>query len=121
MIIIFLGFIFLIFSFFGGLILILPYFYLYAKAVDESCMIKKTGTKNLVEGDWLYKDVKIGKKTIKAKWDGLNRNEINLLKKSNKKVLVRQGIAFVPVFLIAFLILIYLWFNKINLGFCALG
>ena len=82
-------------------------------------MIKNVKTPELVEGDWLYKNVKIGKKLIKAKWDGLSSADIKLLKKK-KFVLIRQGIPFVPVFLIAFLILIYIWFYKLNLGFCFL-
>lgn len=97
----------ILFFYFGVLIFILPYFYLYAKSVDESCMIKKIKPTNLTEGDWLYKDVKIGKKLIKAKWDGLDKKEIGLLRKKREEVLIRQGIAFVPVFLISFLVLVY--------------
>ena len=121
MLLIFFGFTDLIFSFFGFLILILPYVYIFAKAVDEACMIKKVKFSELVEGDWLYKDVKIGKQLIKAKWDGLSKEEIKLLRKKKKSVLIRQGIPFIPVFLIAFLILIYIWYYKINLGFCFLS
>ena len=64
---------------------------------------------------------KEAQKTIKAKWDGLSDADIKLLKKKKKFVLIRQGIPFVPVFLITFLILIYIWFYKINLGFCFLN
>ena len=121
MILVFFGFVDLIFSYFGFLILVLPYIYLFAKAIDEACMIKNVKVSELVEGDWLYKDVKVGKKLIKAKWDGLNKKEIILIKKKYNSVLIRQGIPFVPVFLIAFLILIYIWFYRINLGFCFLN
>lgn len=95
----------------GILIFIIPYFYFSAKSLDEVCMIKKIYPKNLTEGDWLYKDVRIGNKTIKKSWDGLTKEEIKLLKK-NKYVLVRQGIPFSPAFLISFLILIYFWFFR---------
>ena len=93
----------------GILIFIMPYFYIYAKAVDESCMIKKIKTSELTEGDWLYKNIKIGKKTLKARWDGLKKNEIKQLKKKYKTVLVRYGIPFSPVFLLSFLIFLYFW------------
>ena len=95
----------------GILIFILPYFYIYAKAVDETSMIKKISTGKLVEGDWLYKDLKMGGKTIKAKWEGLKKEEIARIKKKYKTILVRQGIPFAPVFLISFLILIYFWMS----------
>jgi len=97
--------------YFGILIFIIPYFYLSAKAIDEVCMIKKISPKNLTEGDWLYRDVRIGNRIIKKRWDGLTKEEIKLLKKKNY-VFVRQGIPFSPAFLIAFLFLIYFWFFR---------
>lgn len=87
----------------------IPYVYMYAKAVDESCMIKKTKTTELTEGDWLYKDVLVKGKVIKATWDGLTKEQIKLLKRSQKFVLIRHGIPFSPAFLISFLILIWIW------------
>ncbi len=103
------GFLEPVFFALGILIFLLPYLYVYTKAVDESCLVKKVDAKNLTVGDLLYKDVKVGKRKIKASWDGLKENEIKKLKKRNKKVLIRSGIPFSPVFLISFLILIYLW------------
>lgn len=105
-----------LFFYVGALIFGLSYFYVYAKTVDECCMTKKIKVKNLREGDWLYKDVKVGKKTIKASWDGLTKDDIIFLRKNKKKVLVRHGIPFVPVFLISFLILVYLVYQG-HLGF----
>ena len=119
----FLGIIFLLFGFLqlpfellGVVIFLTPYLYIYTKAVDEACMIKKIKTEKLREGDWLYSDVKIGRKTIKAKWDGLTKKEISELKKRYKQVRIREGIFFSPVFLITFLILIILFILNINLG-----
>jgi len=106
-----LGFVQMVFFYFGILFFILPYLFLYAKSADECCMVKKIDVQKLREGDWLYRDVKIGRKVIKAKWDGLNKNEIRLIRKKLKVVTIRKGIAFVPVFLISFLILIYLWYS----------
>lgn len=97
----------------GIFIFILPYFYIYAKAVDESCMIRKTSVENLSEGDWIYRNIRIGKQFIKANWEGLTKKEIRLIRKNKKFVLIRQGIPFTPVFLFGFLIFIY--FIKTNL------
>lgn len=104
---------------FGVFVFILPYFYVYIKSVDESCMIKKVKTFNLEEGDWLYKNVRVGKKLIIANWNGLDRKDIRLIKKRYKAILIRQGIPFTPVFLISFLILLYIWFSGLwqNFGF----
>ena len=102
-----------IFLILGVLIFISSYFYIFAKAVDESCMIKKIKSSQLTEGDWLYKNVRIDRKYIKASWEGLNKKEIKSIQKNYKSILIRQGIPFVPVFLISFLILFYL----LNTGF----
>ncbi len=99
-----------IFFFLGLFIFFLPYFYLHAKTVDESCLIKKVNSKNLVEGDWLYADLKVGKKIFKANWHGLTHKQIKEIQKKHKSINVRQGIPFVPVFLISFLALFYVYF-----------
>ncbi|MBU2104326.1 MAG: A24 family peptidase [Nanoarchaeota archaeon] len=105
-----LGFLETALFFFGALIFFFSYLYVYTKAVDESCMVKRVFSKDLAEGDWLYEDVKIKGKLIKANWVGLSRDEISMIRKYKKKIKIRRGIPFVPVFLISFLILIYLWF-----------
>jgi len=94
----------------GILFFIFEYLFIFAKAVEEVCMVKKIKTSKLTEGDWLYQDVKIGKKLIKSKWDGLDKKEIILLKKYKRYVIVKQGIPFVPVFWISFLVWVYLIF-----------
>jgi len=99
----------------GILIFILPYFYVYAKAVDEVCMVKKVKTSQLAEGDWLYKDLKVRKKLIKVSWGGLSKEEIREIKNKYKEIKIKQGIPFTPVFLFSFLILILLYFLKIEL------
>lgn len=103
--------------YFGILVFIFPYLYLYSKLVDEACMIKIVKPQELTEGDWLYRDVKIGKTIIKASWDGLDKKDILKLKKKGKDVKIRFGIPFVPVFLISFGILVYLWFSELFFGF----
>lgn len=101
-----LGFLEKMFFILGVLIFFSSYLYLYSKAVDEVCMIKKIKTKDLREGDWLYSDLKIGNKKLRAKWDGINKKDIKQIIKRYKEVKIRQGIAFSPVFLISFIIFI---------------
>lgn len=99
-----------IFLYLGILVFISPYIYFSAKSIDEACMVKKINTKELTEGDWLYRNIKIGKKIIEARWSGLSNEEISLLKKKKKEVLIREGIPFSPVFILSYVILIYLIF-----------
>jgi len=107
----FLGFVIEIFLIFGVLVFVFLNLYIYAKAVDESSMIRKIKTGKLTEGDWLYKNTKVGRKTIKTSWEGLSKKEIGLLKKKYKEIKIRYGIPFSPVFLISFLILLWFFWN----------
>ncbi len=113
-VLIFLTLIFLIFNFqnslfiFSFLILSLMHpLYIYSKAIEISCMIKLTSPNKLTEGDWLEKDVKIGNKFIKKSVHGLSKKDIEFLKKTKKKVWIKNGIPFSPAFLIAFLIMVF--------------
>ncbi|MDD5700256.1 MAG: prepilin peptidase [Candidatus Nanoarchaeia archaeon] len=99
----------------GILIFLLPMLYIFAKSTEESCMKKNTAPKLLREGDLLYSDVKLGKKLIKAEWGGLSKEEIKLLQRRNKLVMIKHGIAFSIVFLISLLLLIYIYFINTSL------
>ncbi len=95
------------------LIIIMPLVFLYARSVDESCMIKEVSVKKLREGDWLFENLVLSNnKKIKKDWQGLTLKQIKLIKKKykGKKVLIRQGIPFTPVFLISYVVLIYFYF-----------
>lgn len=114
----FLGIVFLVLSFkikpffyLGIFMVFIIYYYLFVKSIDESYMVKKIKTTRLTLGDWLYKDVKVGKKVVRATWDGLGEEDIALLKKK-KYVLIRDGLQFAPVFLMSLLVfyLILLFF-----------
>ena len=90
-------------------ILLALYFYLFVaiKSVENIFFYKKVSPDKLVEGDWLASDVKIRKKTILNKKTILEKQHILELQKLNiKKVLIKEGIPFVPPFLIGTIIAI---------------
>lgn len=78
--------------------------FIFAKAIEGGAMIIEVSAKDLREGDWLSKDVKIGKSLIKSSWEGLSKKDIYILKKLNRKVKIKEGIPFVPVFFIALIL-----------------
>jgi len=88
------------------------YMWMFVKIIEESCMIKKVPVSKLTEGDWIHKDIFIGKKYIAGPKDlGISREQIAILKKYNtnekiSEVTVKEGIPFIPVFLIAFILTI---------------
>jgi Flp pilus assembly protein protease CpaA len=114
-IIICLGFIDSYLFLFGVLIFLLPYLYVYSKSIDEYCMIRKIKTKDLMEGDWITRNFKIGKKLIKYRWDGLSEKEIKLIQKTQKEINIRRGVAFAPVFLFSFILFSLSFLELINL------
>jgi len=95
------------FVFFGGLIALSVLLYVFAKGLEKVAMIRVASGKDLVEGDWLVEDVKVKGKVIRADWDGLTLESIELLK-GKKRVLIKDGLPFVPAFLIAFLVYSFL-------------
>ncbi|MBU0758436.1 MAG: A24 family peptidase [Nanoarchaeota archaeon] len=81
----------------------------FVKAIEKSAMIKLTPIGLLTEGDWIVKDVVIdGKRICGPKDLGIEKQQIDeLVKLKNegkiKKILVKNGIPFIPSFLLAFI------------------
>ncbi len=91
-------------------VLLIPYLMIFVKAVENSAMIKKIKVKDLTEGDWVIEDITIKNKLVYSKKSpGIDKNQIQKLKESDiKEVMVKEGIPFVPAFVIAIIIsLIY--------------
>jgi len=81
--------------------------FIYLKAFEKSCLIVKRKPGELIEGDWLEKEIRIGGKTIRKSVHGLSREDIRLLKKYRRNAVIKQGIPFVPAFLIAFMVMVF--------------
>ena len=89
------------------LIFLLPLIYCYLRAVEKACLVSYVGYENLKEGDWLDSAIKIKGKWIGKSVHGLSNHDILLLKKGGKKVWLKEGIPFVPVFLVSIIIMLY--------------
>lgn len=88
---------------YGGFYLVVA-----VRAAEHALMTVPRTPKQLVAGDWVLGPIIIGKKTIIPKASaGVSEREIAALRKAApaKKVFIRQGVPFVPSFLLAFLIL----------------
>jgi hypothetical protein len=69
-------------------------------------MIKKISVNKLTEGDWIIENVYYKNRLLYNKNNpGITNSEIKLLKKFNiKYVLIKEGLPFVPSFLLALII-----------------
>ncbi len=92
------------------------YLWVFVRVIEKSCMLKRVPPEKLTEGDWIAKDIVVGGKRITGPKDlGVSREQIKELKKLKKqkkidRVLIKEGIPFVPSFLIAFIVT-WLWGN----------
>ena len=90
-----------------SLFFLIPLIYIYTKAIDKCMIILQKPTK-LTEGDWILNNIKINSKiTIKKTVHGLTLKDIEILKKHNKSILIKQGIPFIPAFLITLIIMVF--------------
>ena len=71
------------------------------RSVEKGCMYKQIPVKKLTEGDWVEENVIINKKIIyKKKKEGIEKSDITkLIEAKVQSVLVKEGIPFVPPFL----------------------
>jgi hypothetical protein len=116
-ILIVLGFVNFVFLLSGILMFLFLGLYVFSKGLENVSMIREVLGSELREGDWLVDDVGVGEKVVRADWDGLSLEDIDLLKRK-KRVLIKEGLPFVPAFLIAFLGYAFLrdWFVVFLLG-----
>lgn len=92
--------------------LVVSTFYIWAfvKAIEKSSMHKLVEPSRLTEGDWIVKDVYVNRDYITGPKDlGIGKKQIKKLiglykKKRVGKILIKEGIPFVPSFLIAFVV-----------------
>ncbi len=85
------------------------YLFNFVNAVESSCFIRQVTIDKLTEGDWLAEDVlHNGKILMKRKT--LDREDLQKLfelKNEIKAVSIKEGVPFVPGFLLAYLMIIF--------------
>lgn len=99
-----------------AMIVVFSYFtlilYHATKAIEEHCFIKQISVSKLVPGDWVCEDVITNNKTLidsDKLITGLEEKHIKKLKEHNiKQVTVKEGIPFVPSFLLAYILTLLL-------------
>jgi Flp pilus assembly protein protease CpaA len=89
------------------------YLIIAAKSVEKSCMLKSVLPKDLTEGDWIAKNIIVNGKYLTGPKDlGIELKKIKKLVKlyrvgKVKRILIKEGIPFVPSFLIAYIITLF--------------
>ena len=85
------------------------YLFLFVNIIERTCFIKRVAVSTLTEGDWLAERIVAGTVTIPTKT--LEAADVRALHRLHttgkvKQVLIKEGIPFVPSFLLAYAALI---------------
>lgn len=97
------------------------YLLIFVKVVEKSAMLKYVKPTEVTEGDWIAEDIFVGENHIAGPKDlGIEKKQMEKLvayykRGKIKRVLIKVGIPFVPSFLIAYIIT--LWVGNILLFF----
>ena len=89
------------------------YLWIFVKTVEKTCMHKLVEPSKLTEGDWIVNDIRVKGKYITGPKDlGISKSQIKKLvelykKRKVRKILIKEGIPFVPSFLIAFVVTLF--------------
>ena len=103
------------FLFVGAFLILFILLYVFSKSLEDVVMAREVRASDLRVGDLLYSNLKIGRRILRADWNGLSKSEIELILKSNiKKVKIKEGIPFVPAFFVAFVF--YYFFKDYFIG-----
>jgi hypothetical protein len=98
---------------FGMWIVLLVLLYVFVKGIENVVMVRRIDGRSLMEGDWLAESVDVDGRVI-GTGVGLSGDDVLLLK--GKRVLIKDGIPFAPVFAVSFL----LFFLLDRIGFAGM-
>lgn len=91
-----------------GILIIIPiitYLYLIIKSAESSSMFKTIPTTELREGDWITQKIEINEKVIyDPKSTGVTKEQIEIIKEHQEEIEIKEGIVFMPTFLIAIIL-----------------
>ncbi|MBI2572654.1 prepilin peptidase [Candidatus Woesearchaeota archaeon] len=88
--------------------LFLTFFLLFVSVVEKTCFQKSISPLHATEGDWLAFEIKVGTKVVMEpkelqREDLLELQELEKTKKI-KHIIIKEGVPFVPSFLIAYVV-----------------
>lgn len=86
---------------FNGLLIAYLYMWMAVKSIESLSMYKEIQPEILKEGDWIAKNVYKNKELIYKRNSGISKQDIEkIINKNIDKVTIKEGIPFVPPFLI---------------------
>ena len=100
---------------------VLFYLFLFISAVEDSCFLQRKKIPDVTEGDWLAEEVVVGNEVIVTKRT-IEKTHLQKLQKFYREkkltsVLIKEGVPFVPSFLLGFITLILIKIYPISFYF----
>ena len=96
----------LILVFLALMLILIPYLHLFIKILEKNVMIKKIPIERLTEGDWIVNSIyHKGKLIYNKRSPGITKQQILSLKKFGiKNITIKEGLPFIPTFLLALIV-----------------
>ena len=89
----------------NGLIIVYLYLWIAIRSIESLSMYKTIAIEKLREGDWIAKNIHKNEKLIYERNSGISKEGIEKLIKANiKKITIKEGIPFVPPFLLGLIL-----------------
>ncbi len=98
-------------------ILFVGLLFVYVRVFERHYLIRLKKPRELMEGDWLVSAVSVHARTLEPTVHGLTKDDIVWLRKHKKSVVIRDGIAFTPGFLLGFALFELIYYRIISLPF----
>ncbi|MBS3169838.1 prepilin peptidase [Candidatus Woesearchaeota archaeon] len=111
------------------LLLLLPlivfYLFLFVTTIEEECFVKRISPLKLTEGDWLQEEIRVDEERFPRR-RALEKKDIEILQTAHHEgklssVVIREGIPFVPSFLLAYIVTLWGMPLAVSLGNVFLG
>ena len=83
------------------------YLFIFVNLVERNCFIKRIPVERLTPGDWLAEDVKLHGKVFMQKKTLDEKDLVKIKETALKHVIIKEGVPFIPAFLLAYLLLIF--------------
>lgn len=88
--------------------LIVFYLFLFVTTIEEECFVKRISPSKLTEGDWLQEEIRLEDEHFPRR-RALEKKDIEILQAAHHEgklssVVIREGIPFVPSFLLAYIV-----------------
>jgi Flp pilus assembly protein protease CpaA len=84
-------------------VLFLYLVYIFSKTIEKNSLTREISPRELREGDWIKENIRFKNRKIKSSFEGLSLDDISFLRNYKRKIKIKDGIPYAPVFLFSWI------------------